>query len=90
MPKQFWPAGDYWPLKVSMLKVNPTYDKSEIMIIRHLRLVPKWESLLFRIKKAPSIKQADLWDMFKGHQERLYINCCGPWPHLILRQVLQQ
>jgi len=52
--------------KIQQNAFNPTSDKSEIMIIQHLRRgVPKWESLLFRSKKAPSIKQADLRDMFK-------------------------
>jgi len=36
MPKKFWPAGDYWPLKVSTLKVNLFYEliKSKVSVYK--------------------------------------------------------
>jgi hypothetical protein len=77
--------------KIQQNAFNPTSDKSEIMIIRHLRrAVPKWENSLFRSEKAPSIKQADLRDMFKRPPRASVHQLLWSWPHLILRQVLQQ
>jgi folate-binding Fe-S cluster repair protein YgfZ len=47
---------------------NPKSEKLEILIIWHLkRVVPRPKVLLFMTKKRKplSLKQADLWDMFK-------------------------
>ena len=46
------------------------------LIIQHLSS-PKTRSFAFYHIKASSLKQVDIWDMFKKACNSVYINCCG-------------
>jgi hypothetical protein len=60
------------------LGIFGTSDNLEILIIWHLRtVIAGVGNFAFYQKKALSVKQVDLRDMFKKHLECLYINWCG-------------